>query len=190
MDLLANPVFKAFLAGSFSGTCTTILFQPLDLVKTRIQSSKSENRLGMFSVVRQVIETDRLPGLWRGIVPSIARTVPGVGLYFGSLHWLKTVTLGQGVQPSACEAVVLGTVARTIAGAVMIPITVLKTRFESDRYSYQKMSVALREIYLTEGFRGLSCGLVPTLIRDAPFSGIYFMFYTQIKEVSANTSVL
>jgi len=37
MDLLANPVIKAFLAGSFSGTCTTILFQPLDLVKTRIQ---------------------------------------------------------------------------------------------------------------------------------------------------------
>jgi hypothetical protein len=74
MDLLTNPVFKAFLAGSFSGTCTTILFQPLDLVKTRIQSSKSENRLGMFSVARQVFETDRLPGLWRGMVPSIART--------------------------------------------------------------------------------------------------------------------
>ena len=104
MDLLANPVVKAFLAGSFSGTCTTILFQPLDLVKTRIQSSKSDKRLGMFSVARQVLETDRLPGLWRGIAPSIARTVPGVGLYFGSLHWLKTASLGPGVQPSASEA--------------------------------------------------------------------------------------
>ena len=72
MDLLANPVFKAFLAGSFSGTCTTILFQPLDLVKTRIQSSKADKKLGMFSVARQVLETERLPGLWRGMVPSIA----------------------------------------------------------------------------------------------------------------------
>ncbi len=27
MDLTANPVLKAFLAGSFSGTCSTVLFQ-------------------------------------------------------------------------------------------------------------------------------------------------------------------
>ena len=27
MDLAANPVLKAFLAGSFSGTCSTVLFQ-------------------------------------------------------------------------------------------------------------------------------------------------------------------
>ena len=82
----------------------------------------------MFSVARQVLEMDRLPGLWRGMVPSIARTVPGVGLYFGSLHWLKTVTLGAGAQPSPVEAVALGIVARSIAGGIMIPVTVIKTR--------------------------------------------------------------
>ncbi len=27
MDIAANPVLKSFLAGSFSGTCSTILFQ-------------------------------------------------------------------------------------------------------------------------------------------------------------------
>jgi hypothetical protein len=56
-------------------------------------------------------------------------TVPGVGLYFGSLHWLKTVSLGPGAQPSAGEAVILGMVARSIAGGIMIPITVIKTRY-------------------------------------------------------------
>ena len=34
-----SPVVKSFLAGSLSGTCSTLLFQPLDLVKTRVQSS-------------------------------------------------------------------------------------------------------------------------------------------------------
>lgn len=28
---------KAFAAGSLSGTCSTLLFQPFDLVKTRLQ---------------------------------------------------------------------------------------------------------------------------------------------------------
>ena len=38
-DFVTNPVMKAFLAGSLSGTCSTLLFQPLDLVKTRVQQT-------------------------------------------------------------------------------------------------------------------------------------------------------
>merc|ERR1711972_25384 len=34
-----SPMVKAFLAGSMSGTCSTLLFQPLDVLKTRLQSS-------------------------------------------------------------------------------------------------------------------------------------------------------
>lgn len=33
-----HPVIKAFLCGSISGTCSTLLFQPLDLLKTRLQT--------------------------------------------------------------------------------------------------------------------------------------------------------
>lgn len=34
-----SPIVKSFVCGMFSGTCSTLLFQPLDLVKTRIQLS-------------------------------------------------------------------------------------------------------------------------------------------------------
>ena len=68
--------------------------------------------------------------------------------------------------------------ARTIAGCAMIPITVLKTRFESGHFNYTKMSSALIDIYSHEGLRGLSCGLVPTLARDAPYSGIRKIDFT------------
>ena len=197
MDVATNPVVKSFLAGSFSGTCSTILFQPLDLVKTRIQNqvalpavSASGNATvvlngnapstSMFSVVRHVLKNEHVSGLWRGILPSITRTVPGVGLYFSSLHWLKSNTVGE--KPSALQAIGLGMVARYFSGAVMIPITVIKTRFESGTYRYSGMSSALVTIYTKEGLRGLSCGLVPTLVRDAPYSGLYLMFYTQMKQ--------
>jgi len=59
---------------------------------------------------------------------SITRCVPGVGLYFSSLHWLKSnVTSGD---PGPIEAILLGMVARSLSGVCLIPITVIKTRFE------------------------------------------------------------
>lgn len=70
-----------------------------------------------------------------------------------------------------------------MSGAALIPVTVVKTRFESGVYNYNGVSTALKEIYKTEGLKGMTCGLIPTLFRDAPFSGLYLMFYTQCKGI-------
>ncbi|KAK6269275.1 hypothetical protein J4Q44_G00394080, partial [Coregonus suidteri] len=43
---LAHPALKAFMCGSLSGTCSTLLFQPLDLVKTRLQTLQSNMQPG------------------------------------------------------------------------------------------------------------------------------------------------
>lgn len=48
------------------------------------------------------------------------------------------------------------------------------------------MRSALSTIYTQEGFKGLTSGLIPTLLRDAPFSGIYLMMYTSIKKCVPN----
>ncbi|XP_059475701.1 mitochondrial glycine transporter B-like [Neocloeon triangulifer] len=187
MDILNNPVLKSFIAGSFSGTCSTILFQPLDLVKTRLQNPipatiGAPTTPGMFNLMGHIIEKEHLRGLWKGMTPSLTRTVPGVGLYFSSLHWLKGHFVEPGKELQPLQAVTLGVVARTMSGVCMIPITVIKTRYESGVYEYRGVTAALRVIYKTEGVKGLCCGLVPTLFRDAPFSGLYLLFYTQTKK--------
>ena len=53
--------------------------------------------------------------------------------------------------------------------------------FQSGRYNYSSVAGAMRSVYDTEGIRALFSGLTATLLRDAPFSGIYFMFYSQAK---------
>ncbi|ESO85786.1 hypothetical protein LOTGIDRAFT_235746 [Lottia gigantea] len=176
-----SPILKSFLAGSFSGTCSTLLFQPLDLVKTRIQTSVTHgNHVGMVQVFTNVVKDEKLTGLWRGVLPSITRCVPGVGIYFSTLHYMRT-KVGS-ADPHPLESLALGGTARCVAGVAVLPFTVVKTRFESGLYAYRSMYQALVGIYTVEGLRGLYSGLAPTLLRDAPFSGLYLMFYTQIKK--------
>jgi len=110
-DVISNPVMKAFLAGSLSGTCSTLLFQPLDLVKTRVQQQDTRGtRVSIIRVVTSVVSKDSLSGLWRGVMPSMFKTVPGVGLYFSSMHYMKT-TFCDG-RPSHLQSIMIGCSAR------------------------------------------------------------------------------
>lgn len=67
--------------------------------------------------------------LIRLLLQSFARTIPGVGLYFSTYYSLKQHFF-QDRTPMAFEAALLGGGARTVAGILMLPVTVIKTRFE------------------------------------------------------------
>ncbi|KAM4821609.1 mitochondrial glycine transporter [Thomomys bottae] len=183
-----HPAIKAFLCGSVSGTCSALLLQPLDLLKTRLQTGPSPaapgcRRAGMVALCVKVVRAESLLGLWRGVSPSILRCVPGVGVYFSTLYALKQRFLG-GRAPTPLEAVLLGASSRSVAGLCTSPITVVKTRYESGQYGYPSVCTALRSIIRSEGHRGLFRGLTATLLRDAPFSGIYLMFYSRAKSLA------
>ncbi|NWV94671.1 S2538 protein, partial [Machaerirhynchus nigripectus] len=182
-----HPVLKAFVCGSISGTCSTLLFQPLDLLKTRLQTLQpavnESGRAGMVTLLFRVVRTESILGLWKGVSPSFARCIPGVGIYFSTLYMMKQKFL-MDRPPTALESVFLGATARAVSGICMLPVTVVKTRYESGRFGYGSVYGALKNIYQTEGARGMFSGLTATLLRDAPFSGIYLMFYTQTKNLT------
>lgn len=62
-----------------------------------------------------------------------------------------------------------------------MPVTVLKVRYESDYYAYRSLLGAGRDIVRTEGVKGLFTGFGATAVRDAPYAGIYVLFYEQFK---------
>lgn len=172
---------RVVVAGTVSGAASCLLLQPLDFVKTRIQyptvaAGAKKSKPALRRLIPEIARTEGCLAFWKGLSPSLLRVVPGVSLYFVSLEVLESRFVPSGC-PSSGENLLLGAVARVVAGVTLLPATVLKTRFESSVYKYSGIVVAFREILRKEGWKGLYSGLVPTILRDAPFSGIYLMSY-------------
>ncbi|TFB05812.1 hypothetical protein CCMA1212_002362 [Trichoderma ghanense] len=77
---------------------------------------------------------------------------------------------------------VAGAAARTWAGFVMMPLTVIKVRFESSLYSYPSMWAAVSDIHRSHGLRGFFSGFGATAIRDGPYAGMYVSIYEMLKK--------
>ena len=74
-----------------------------------------------------------------------------------------------------------GAIARASVGFVVMPITVIKVRYESSLYSYKSLWGATTAIFEREGMKGFFSGFGATAIRDAPYAGLYVVFYEQSK---------
>ncbi|KAL2105559.1 hypothetical protein VUR80DRAFT_8174 [Thermomyces stellatus] len=63
-----------------------------------------------------------------------------------------------------------------------MPLTVIKVRFESSKYSYRSIWAAASDIYRTDRIRGFFAGFGATAIRDGPYAGAYVLFYEGLKK--------
>jgi solute carrier family 25, member 38 len=86
------------------------------------------------------------------------------------------------------ENLLTGAVARVFAGFLMMPVTVIKVRYESDFYAYKSLLGASRDILAQEGLRGFFAGLGATAARDAPYAGLYVVFYEGSKKRLSGTA--
>ena len=173
----ADKSYKHLLTGSLSGLVSCILLQPFDLLKTRMQQGTSKS---VFQTAKLVVGESGVGGMWKGTMATIVRNVPGSGLYFYTLHLMRTGMKKSGVGSDLVN-LVGGVSARVSVGAVMMPITIVKVRMESINYNYPTIISAIRHIISTQGFRGLFSGIGATSLRDAPFAGVYVYSYEHLK---------
>ncbi|KAL1840744.1 hypothetical protein VTJ49DRAFT_184 [Mycothermus thermophilus] len=185
-----------FVAGLGSGVFTAVLLQPFDLLKTRVQQSGTHS---LSAAIADIWAAPRiLPALWRGTVPSALRTGFGSAIYFTSLNAIRQTAArlsspaSRSANPQSSSSslpklsntsnLVAGAVARSLAGFILMPLTVLKVRYESTLYSYTSLASAAKDILAKEGVRGFFSGYGATALRDAPYAGLYVLFYEQSKK--------
>lgn len=181
------------IGGFFGGLASSVTLQPFDLLKTRVQQQHSGTVLGTIRSLKSYKE------LWRGTLPSALRTSVGSAMYLSSLHVFRSLLANTHASQqstkgtssllpklSMVENLVTGAVTRGTVGFLTMPITVLKVRFESTMYHYTSLSGGIKSIWQTEGLNGFFRGFTATCIRDAPYAGLYVLFYEQCKVMLPN----
>lgn len=70
---LASKTTFHFAAGLCSGLTSSILLQPADLLKTRVQ--QSQKTASLLPTIKTILSSPHpIRGLWRGTLPSALRT--------------------------------------------------------------------------------------------------------------------
>jgi solute carrier family 25 protein 38 len=182
------------VSGALSGATVSACVQPLDVMRTRMQADVSRGTyLSTVQTVRAIAAHGGVRALWQGTQPTVIRLGLGAGLHFFFLETIKPLLLRPhpdgSPNMSAVGAALTGGLSRAMAALISCPVTVVKTRMEYVGAAgvapilprYRNTAHALRTIGRTEGVRGLYRGLGPTIMSNAPFSALYYMFYTRLQ---------
>lgn len=182
------------VSGGIAGLVSAVTLQPFDLLKTRLQQQQQTTKHEVrTSLSKELKKLTKIKDLWRGTLPSTLRTSIGAGLYFTILSkmrsgWaayrLQHGTHGENDQSfkssssalpklTPMENLTTGFVARAIVGYITMPITIIKTRFESNLYNYNSMYEGILGIYLDDkkGGRGVQSPLAAAATSDGIGAG-------------------
>jgi solute carrier family 25, member 33/36 len=76
--------FANFLAGGLSAVVSSTLTNPLEVVKTQLQSSSANRKHTPLLIVKEILRREGMSGFFRGLTPLLIGIMPTKALFFWS----------------------------------------------------------------------------------------------------------
>ncbi|SCW02017.1 LAFE_0E12310g1_1 [Lachancea fermentati] len=179
-------------SAGISGLTTTILTNPIWVVKTRIMSTSVGARGSYRSTwdgIKKLYKSDGVKGFWKGMIPSLFGVTQGA-LYFAVYDSLKhqyfaAKHIDAEQKLGNLETITITSLSKMISVTAVYPFQLLKANLQSfeasvDHNSYRLWSV-IHSIYSKEGVKGLYKGLSANLLRAIPSTCITFCIYENLR---------
>ena len=131
----------------------------------------------------QLLRQEGARSLWSGLTPSLMMAVPSTALYFTAYDELRESLerYGRGGWLETYAPLFAGMIARTGAVTVTSPLELMRTKMQARRLGYGVWEGLRLEIRQNGSIRALWRGLPATLLRDVPFSAVYWLGYEKLK---------
>lgn len=188
------PIFDSlysFFLGSIAGCVGATAVYPIDLVKTRMQAQKHkalyDNSLDCF---KKIIKLEGFKGLYSGLGAQLVGVAPEKAIKLTVNDLVRRI----GTTNDGTISMVWEVLAGSTAGACQViftnPLEIVKIRLQMQGGASSKQlgpgeiphkRLTAGQIIKQLGLRGLYKGASACLLRDVPFSAIYFPTYANIK---------
>ena len=91
---------ESFIGGMVSGLAAVLSTQPMDVVKTRLQSAGGSRRYaGTLDCLKQIVRDEGAGMLYSGTIARAARVLPGSGIIFMSAELIYNALLSRRRSP-------------------------------------------------------------------------------------------
>lgn len=191
-EFLANSWGREFVAGGFGGIAGIISGYPLDTLRVRQQQSSKAG--SAISILRNVMATEGPSALYRGMAAPLASVTFQNAMVF-QIYAVLSRAFDSSVSakdPPSYQGIALGGFGTgAVQSLILTPVELVKIRLQLQNNSYTKLHQAdpykgpvsvVKNIFKTEGLKGMYRGLTITLLRDAPAHGFYFYTYEYMRE--------
>jgi len=175
---------ESLILGGVSSMIGVTAVFPLDKVKTRIQSGSTKK--GIFEMMKEISAKEGPMKLYRGLQAELIGITPEKAIKITMNDFIrkkmkqrhqKESGNKKNVELSTAEEMLAGMGSGIIQVFISNPISVVKIRLQMQKDKGQRPIEIVRKL----GFRGLYTGLSATILRDIPFSMMYFGTYQSLK---------
>jgi len=152
--------------------------------------------LGTFAMLRNIFQNEGFNGIYAGVKPTLIMSIPNTILYFSAYeeisNRLRKKFANNEIWENTAVPLISGSIARIIATTSTAPLELIRTRQavpSKSKVSYPegKNSLSLKQefsiLIKNQGISSLFRGLAPTLLRDAPFSALYWLCLEKFRRI-------
>ncbi|XP_001983245.2 mitochondrial 2-oxoglutarate/malate carrier protein [Drosophila grimshawi] len=186
------PNYMKYVLGGTAGMLATIVVQPLDLVKTRMQisgASGTKEYSSSFDCMAKILRSEGLLGFYNGVSAGLLRqatyTTTRMGVYQMALDAYRNRFEKP---PNVLGSLAMGIIAGACGAMVGNPAEVSLIRMMADnrlpadqRRNYRNVGNALTRIVKEEGILALWRGCLPTVGRAMVVNMVQLGSYSQFK---------
>jgi len=186
MDPLRG-MMPLIMAAALAGALDITMKCPLDMLKTRLQSTTA--KLNPSALLLDIWRTDGVRGLWTGYGATLVRDLPYLIIKWLTYTWAQSLLAAVVVSNpllSNAKNLLAGALAGAVAATVVTPADVCKTRLQAARMDPAQKHVTTlqigREVVREGGVPALFSGLGPRLMRIPMYTAVTLATFDLVKD--------
>ena len=170
------PFIQKLIVGGIAGIVGTSIVYPLDMVKTRLQRQTTGpmKYKGPWDCFKTICREEGPSGLYRGILANLIGVTPEKAIKLAVNDFVREQTADENGDVAWYNGILAGASAGFCQVIATNPMEITKIRMQVQATLPKEQRTGLWAVCKDLGLKGMYKGSTITLLRDVPYSMIFF----------------